>query len=398
MGPTHRRPGRVTAGPGLSTTARIMKLARLNRAGICRSVILFATVLSLNGLFVSSGFGQSTGSGGLNAVRFLTGQTWATGLHLLDSTQESLIMGRDGALHTIDHSQRKTHLRVADEPFRVASAIEMRNGLQAEFGRDFEVIATPSFLVVQPRGRGKRWPVMFEQSHRSFSEYMRRRGVQVREGRFPMVAVVLPDARAMYAEFDRLGLEVSRVAGLYSNRCNRVMTHDGGQLESIVATVRHEAAHQSAFNTGVHSRVNDTPSWITEGIGQMFEPATLATGMTSVHIIDRANLESLDRLAQQGYLSDPEMLHSLVQEIILVDQPFKDADRVHDAYAMAWGMMFYLSEREPGRFAEMLNFTATRPPFINYSRSQRQIDFERVMDQDTRTFSLRLLSFLRNMR
>ncbi len=91
-----------------------------------------------------------------------------------------------------------------------------------------------------------------------------------------MVAIVFPDQAAMYAEFKRLKIDVSRVAGLYSGESNRVMTHDGGRSSSIAQTVRHEAAHQSAFNSGVHSRVNDMPRWITEGVGQMFEPEAMS--------------------------------------------------------------------------------------------------------------------------
>ena len=187
-----------------------------------------------------------------------------------------LCLGRDGQLHSLDPRVRD-EVRGVGGSYIPLSPIELRNQLSAEFGRSYEVIATNNFLVVQPKGRGNRWPTMFEQSHRSFTTYMSKRGVTVREGRFPMVAVVFPDQRAMYAEFKKQKIDVSRVAGVYLNHSNRVLTHDGGHTELIAATVRHEAAHQSAFNSGVHSRLNDTPRWITEGIGQMFEPAAMAS-------------------------------------------------------------------------------------------------------------------------
>lgn len=327
-------------------------------------------------------------------VDILVNNRWRTGLHLLDSSTESLIIGRDGVLHTVSLDVRDTHMRVADGPFEVASAAEMRNQLRAEFGRAFEVVATKNFLVVQPKSRGRRWPDMFERCHRSFVDYMTRRGVSVRQGRFPMVAVVLPDARAMYDEFRRLGLDVSRVSGLYANRCNRVMTHDGGRIDSIIATVRHEAAHQSAFNTGVHSRVNDTPSWITEGIGQLFEPAAIAAGQTGSKVHDRVNRESLGHLHSGGFIRDPDLMRGLIERMIVSDQLFEDNSTVHTAYATAWAMMFYLSERDHAAMSGILNFTATRPPFQNYSREQRQIDFQRIVGTDTHTFANRLNQFL----
>ncbi|MCM2373264.1 DUF1570 domain-containing protein [Aporhodopirellula aestuarii] len=331
---------------------------------------------------------------GPHPVQFLVDSRWQTGLHLIDSATESLVIAEDGWLHTVAANQREQLIRITDERFEPASATRMRNHLQAEFGPKFEVVATNNFLVVQPRGRGDRWPKMFEDSHRSFVDYMSKRGVKVRTGRFPMVAVVLPDARAMYDELDRLGIDVSRVAGIYANRCNRVMTHDGGRLSDIAATVRHEAAHQSAFNSGVHSRVNDTPSWITEGIGQMFEPEALASGRAGAGLSDRLNRESLNHLRKHLSFRDSDEITAWVEQLVDGDEAFRDAGNVHTAYAVAWAMMFYLSERDSESFADILNFTATRPPFEAYRRGQRRIDFERIVDTDTATFSKRLMRFL----
>jgi len=337
---------------------------------------------------------HSSSPTGPSPVEFWCDQSWQTGLHLLDSGSESLVMSRDGWLHTLAGTQREAGLRAAREPFQVASASEVRNRLRAEFGKQFEVVATNQFLVVQPRGRGRRWPDLFENSHRVFVDFMRKRGVQVRQGRFPMVAVVMPDARAMYSEFDRLGLDVGRVSGLYANRCNRVMTHDGGSLASIAATVRHEAAHQSAFNTGVHSRVNDTPGWITEGIGQLFEPPAMADGVNVTRLDERVNQESLQQLRRHMDLNDPAAVHRIVHRLVTGDEMFQDPSTVHTAYAMAWAMMFYLSEKQTEQFADLLNFTSTRAPFETYLPGQRRIDFERVTGQELRMFAARLTGFL----
>jgi hypothetical protein len=275
--------------------------------------------------------------------------------------------------------------------------LQIRNELRAEFGRDFEVLATRNFLVVQPRGRGKRWANLFEQSHRSFVSYMSKRGVDVREGRFPMVAVVFPDQRAMYDEFQKLKIDVSRVAGLYSNNTNRVMTHDGGRIDVIAATVRHEAAHQSAFNFGVHSRVTDTPKWITEGIGQMFESAAMTDSRPGSQIRDRVNRESM-RYIQAHYegRNDPKFSASVFR-LIGDDTMFQDNGTIDAAYAVSWAMMFYLAERQPKQFAAILNHTATRPPFRPYPRSERVRDFEKIIEVESFEFSKRVSWFLRSL-
>lgn len=319
-------------------------------------------------------------------VEFLVGGKIQRGLRLVDLRTEAVIMGRDGWLHSIESADAANVRPVVGE-YRPISVPELRNELRAEFGRDFEVVATNHFLVVQPRGRGRRWPELFEHSHRAFITYMQKRGVPVRQGRFPMVAVVFPDSASMYAEFRRLDIDVSRVAGLYSNSSNRVMTHDGGHQEFIAATVRHEAAHQSAFNTGVHSRVNDTPQWITEGIGQLFEPAAMANPLGGDRLIERANHDSLRVLRKRYGTRGGEGLARDVARLVRGDEMFGDPAEIDAAYAVSWAMMFYLAERDPEAFARLLHFTATRPPFQSYSAGQRALDFERIVGQSPVEFS-----------
>lgn len=339
----------------------------------------------------SVAIGQSAG-----LVEFRVGDRSQVGLRLAESDRESVIMGRDGWLHAI--RSNAASVRPIPGRYEPISAAELRNELGHEFGPRFEVIATANFLVVQPRGRGRTWPDLFEQSHRAFLDYMRKRGIPLRQGRFPMVAVVFADSSSMYAEFARQGIDVSRVAGLYSNSSNRVMTHDGGHRSLIAATVRHEAAHQSAFNSGVHSRVNETPKWITEGIGQMFEPESMSNTRGAPRWTDRINPDSMrvlkHDLARQGsasFLDD-------VADLVRADDAFHDPSRVERAYAVAWAMMFFLGERQPDRFREILHFTATRPPFRPYPPGQRLIDFERTIGQDTGEFARQVLWMIESLR
>ena len=187
-------------------------------------------------------------------LEFVSAGQTQRGVALVDVNHELVVLDRQGKIHWLGERERRT-IKKIDETYRPATVMEMKSRLQAEFGKSFEVVTTQNFLVVQPRGRGQRWPNTFEKSHRAFISYMSRRGVKIRRGRFPMIAIVFPDSPAMYAEFKKQSIDMPRVAGLYSSDSNRVMTHDGGHDASIASTVRHEAAHQSAFNFGVHSRV-----------------------------------------------------------------------------------------------------------------------------------------------
>ncbi|MGI9442679.1 MAG: DUF1570 domain-containing protein [Rubripirellula sp.] len=320
------------------------------------------------------------------------------GILLVDLAHELIILGRDGWIHSLDpRSPESNWQRIEKEAFAAAPAAEIRNQLRSEFGPDYEVLSTKNFLVVQPRGRGDRWPKLFEQSHRSFISYMTKRGVKIRSGNFPMVAVVFPDESGMRHEFDRLDIDVGRVAGLYSVNSNRVMTHDGTRASSVMATVRHEAAHQSAFNSGAHSRINDTPRWITEGIGQMFEPAAMTDPRGATQLADRVNKESLQYLRQKVLATDAGRFVQTAMNLVSNDMMFKDEKQINEAYAVAWALMFYLAERQPKAFAKLLNETAGRRPFQTYQRRDRIADFERIVGMDTFEFSRKTLRYLESL-
>lgn len=211
-----------------------------------------------------------------------------------------------------------------------------------------------------------------------------------------MIAVVFPDQRAMYAEFKRLKIDATRVSGLYSGESNRVMTHDGGHSERVAETVRHETAHQSAFNSGVHSRVNDMPRWITEGVGQMFEPEAMINAR-SASVRDRLNRDSMQYISTTYTDRHDRRISKTVMQLISDNTMFKSQEQIEEAYSISWAMMFYLSERKPKAFTRLLKHTAARPPFQEYTRKERIKDFERIVGVDTFDFSKRLARYLKEL-
>lgn len=106
----------------------------------------------------------------------------------------------------------------------------------------------------------------------------------------------------MRSKFEQLDIEIERVAGLNSGSSNRVMTHDGGRASSATVTVRHGASPQSPLNPGGHSRLNDTPLWITEGGSQRFEPEAMADPRGATQLANRVHRESLSYLASKNSL------------------------------------------------------------------------------------------------
>lgn len=324
-------------------------------------------------------------------IRFQHGGQTRQGLLLLKSAKDAFVLARDGWLHEIPHASTVV---TADSggSFEPLSAVQLRQRLRQEYGRGYEVLSTQNFLVIQPAGRGDYWPKLFEDSYRGFKQYVGRRGVDLRSGSFPMVAIVMPDESAMYRELKRHDIDVRRVAGIYDPHSNRIITHDGDRRDFTRATVRHEAAHQSAFNLGVHSRINDTPRWITEGLGQMFEPAAMTDARVGTTVALRINQDSLKRIRQKW--NDFGRLSEAMQRLVADDTMFDSPRDVDDAYALSWSMLFFLAERDPSRFAKILTHTSKRPPFQTYTRVERQKDFARIVSDSTPKFAREVRRFL----
>jgi len=328
-------------------------------------------------------------------VELTTGTETLVGLQLVQASNLYLLLATDGQLHQMRTPPSPASVRTLNSPFTPDTAVAMRAKLMREFGPKMEVIATKHFLIVQSKGRGKHWPEMFENLHRQFTRQMRLRGVDIRNGRFPMVAVVLPDRAALQSELDRQKISGGNIAGVYVTFSNRVYTFDGGMNESTAAVIRHEAAHQSAFNCNVHSRLNETPKWISEGLGMMFEPVEMSNASTSEsgRSGERLNAEAM-LLLRSRYADGTHALSSDLRRLISGDEMFQSPAEISDAYAISWLVMYFLSERKPPQFTALLNHIAARPPFEAYSPANRIADFWRIVGRSIEDTAVDIKAFM----
>src|SRR4029078_5567727 len=109
-------------------------------------------------------------------------------------------------------------------------------------------------------------------------------------------AVVFPRQIDFWVAGAREGLRPnSAILGYYSPATNRILMFDsagsssGADWTTNADTIIHEAAHQSAFNTGVHTRFGDSPRWLAEGLGTMFEARGVWQSRTYQNQADRMN-------------------------------------------------------------------------------------------------------------
>lgn len=296
--------------------------------------------------------------------------------------QTCWLLRRDGRLAAI-RTDEVTDFHEIDPRFRPFSSLDLRDQLQAEFGRGFEVKTTPHYVVVAGRGTGDRYAALFERIYRQFHTYFTTRGFRMAEPEFPMIAVVLPDQQTFV---DYCVAEGSRpqpgLVGYYLPSSNRVALYDRAAVGQSTAddvddTVIHEGTHQVAFNTGVHSRIGPSPLWLVEGLATLFEADGIRKREVGAEIWDRVNPERLKWF--QEYRLSRRMAKSL-ESFIREDGVFKKSPL--DAYSQAWALAFYLAETRSVEFARYLKTVASRNPLERYDGDARVKDFRDAFGRD----------------
>ena len=309
------------------------------------------------------------------------------------------LLGRDGRLWDIEPDSVKDFKQTADH-FRPYSPSEIRSMLLGELGKDYEVSGTSHYLVAHPKGQSDKWAERFEDLYRSFVSYFSLRGFRCSAPPFPLIGIVCRNQREFQALSAEKGSTVPNgVLGFYNWKSNRIMLYDmGGAANSSnwqqnASVVIHEATHQTAFNTGEHSRYCPPPVWLAEGLATMFE----APGVYDAHDhpqlserINRVRLHDFRLLLESRHR--PEVLASMIAS----DQLFSVNPSA--AYAEAWAFTFFLGENEPRKYAQYLALTASKQPFSQYSAAQRTADFTGVFGANWRMLEAQFLRFMKGIK
>lgn len=320
------------------------------------------------------------------------------GILLAANEDQAWLLARDGQLATFAPQHVRQYSALPDT-FRSLSQAEIRGMLLREFGQGFEVSGVGHYLVVHPVGTRDRWAQRFEDLYRAFVRYFAARGWELTPPAFPLVAVVYPRQDDFWRYAQREGMTPTPgVLGYYSPITNRIVMYDAageaGQDWSINAeTIIHEATHQSAFNTGVHSRFGPSPRWVVEGLGTLFEAPGVWQAPRYPHLSDRIARSRLEAWRQWAAGRRPA---DAVAQLVRSDRLFGE-DPV-GAYAEAWALTFFLSETMPRHYGAYVRKTAAVPQFAAYPASQRVADFVAVFGSDWRMLDARMRRFLAELK
>jgi hypothetical protein len=318
------------------------------------------------------------------------------GTPLAWNSWEVNLLARDGRLWQFAPEEAEDYRKTSNR-FRSYSPSELRASLLRELGSGYEVSGTGHYMVAHPRGQRSLWAQRFEDLYRSFHRYFSVRGFDVEDPPFPLIGVVCRNRRDFqrYA-FRHDGISGAGVLGYYSIQSNRIILFDLGAGNSDAmdwaenaATVIHEATHQTAYNTGIHSRYTESPAWIAEGLATLFEAPGVYNSRYNTRLRDRINHE------QHRHFVDyvrPNHRKELLTELIASDRIFRTSTAA--AYAESWALTLYLAESHPRQYAAYLARTADRPLFQSYSDEERTADFTAVFGDDWQMLEARFLRFM----
>lgn len=326
--------------------------------------------------------------------RLNLGKEWLEGTPLATNTSEVVLLLRDGQWRDFSPAQVKEFKEIGG--FRSFGAAEMRGQLMREFGKGYDVSGAGHYLVVHPAGQRDRWAPRFEELYRSFQHYFTARGWRPKEPRFPLVAVVYPRQVDFLEQAAKEGVNGSGMLGYYSPKTNRILlydsSHESGDWTINAETVIHEATHQTAFNTGIHSRYGQAPRWVVEGLGTMFEARGVWNSRKYTKLSDRINH---GRLQQYKKMMEHRRW-SGIAEMVSSDRPFQS--NVDHAYPEAWALTFFLCETEPKKFFQYVAKTAEIEPFAPYPAPQRLKDFTDVFGTDLKLLDARMQRFYKDLK
>ncbi len=300
-----------------------------------------------------------------------------TGRILTHNDDSCWFLCRDGRLRQIA-MDKVTDFSEASDRFKAHSQIELKRNLQSEFGKNFEISTTSNYVVVARHGSADIYASIFDRIYREFVRSFSARGFDVSKPEFPLIAIVFPDRAGFTKYCHDEGIHVQTgLVGNYLLSSNRIAMFERPDATELDSTVIHEATHQVAFNTGIHSRLAQHPKWVVEGLATVFEAEGVRSRQDLSTPADRINRERY--LWFQEYSRTRRSAHSLAS-FVRDDRRFETATL--DAYSEAWALSFFLIETRSTEYGKYLKQLADRDPLKDYNAESRLNDFTNAFGKD----------------
>jgi hypothetical protein len=355
-------------------------------------------------LFLLAVLSSLAPAGAMDVVTFRQNgeEKTVSGKILVEASDGGLLLASpDGVWWTVQPEDFVSRTTDSAE-FKPLTPEELSERLRGELPPGFEVHRTNHYLVCFYTSRAyAEWAgSLFERLYMAFTNFWKRRGIEIHEPEFPLVAVVFDDRRS-FARFSapELGPGSESVIGYYSMKSNRMTIYDLTGVEGFfregdrrataaqvnlmlsrpeahenVSTVVHEATHQIAYNCGLQTRFSDVPLWVGEGLAVYFETPDLSSakgwkGIGNVHPTRYARFRSNLRTR------DPDSLETLISD----DVRFRESATALNAYAEAWALNYFLIKQHPKEFNAYMKKLSEKSSFIWNTPEERLAEFTETL-------------------
>ncbi|MBX3421229.1 MAG: DUF1570 domain-containing protein [Pirellulaceae bacterium] len=322
------------------------------------------------------------------------------GLPIHWGRHDAALLQTSGRIELFEQAEIDQH-QLLGEVFQPQSSQQAKLALQAELGPSFETLVAGPYVIGAPQNQARRWETRFRSLLAGYQRFFEVRGWPLRAPDFPLVVIVLPTRQ----EFVRWGSQEvggrvinDNLVGMYVPRTNRCLLYNISignsptNWEVTEATIVHEAIHQLAYNTGLHERLFAHPLWFVEGLATLFEvPAVYEVSLGQPSPKDRVHPEKYSHI--KHLLHDTDALAAGLESLIASDQMFQSDPQI--AYALSWALNYYLIERLPQKYLELVDRQRQRG-FHAYAEGDRQFDFRAAFETTPPQLALQIQQLLRS--
>ncbi len=349
------------------------------------------------------------------------------GRQLVSDAEVCWLLKQDGRLQSLD-LREVTEFKQLGNVFRPFSTNEMRTRLIAEFGKGYEVDSRGSQVLIAPAGKAKACADLVETTSKSFASYFNRRNFKLDKSETPLVTIVFPTQKEFLAYSGQdMVKNTQGLRGYYSPTSNRValyieqsapakkafigdfgeptardplapfsrLTHFGAPQEGggFRDTLTHETTHQLGFNSGLHSRLGDDPTWIIEGLAMLFEgDANRDDTRQQTTVAQRMNRERFLWFREYSQTRRPP---KSLEEFVTTNALF--SANTLDAYSEAWALTFFLAETRSSNLSGFLKKLANRTELGEYTPMKRLNDFKASFGKDIPHLETQYLRFMQEL-
>ena len=278
----------------------------------------------------------------------------------------------------------------SEAPFAPLTADELATDLRQTMGPDFRSQQTDHYVICSAASQSVTQFVaeLLEKVYSEYFKFFADSGVTVNPADGPLAVIVFGDANALQQHARQRHPEITfeDVPGYYSSRFNQTYVNVSASEESrsrlsrelkkqprTVETIVHEAVHQLGYNSGLHVRFADNPLWFTEGLALYFEPLS-GRGRLLWSGPGRTNGLHLRHLNEMPATQDSTPL--TVLQLIQDNRAFLQEETAADAYALSWGLVYHLIERDRPAFVRLATSFQQRSPLIDVTAEREAAGFE----------------------